>query len=305
MKAVRFNAYGGIDVLQVIDVPVPEPGPDQLLVKVRAAGINPGEAKIRAGALHDRFPATFPSGEGSDLAGTVEQLGEGVTGFAVGDAVIGFNHERASHAEYVLVQAEHATAKPETLAWAIAGGLYVAGATAWAAVKAVSLSKGDVVVVSAAAGGVGSLAVQLARRSGARVIGLASESNHDWLRLHDVIPIAYGDGVAARIRDAASGAPTAFVDTYGPPYVELALELGIAPDTIDTIADFAAAATHAVKSEGSMEGSTAAVLKELAELLAAGELELPVAATYPLSEVRAAFAELEQGHTRGKIVLIP
>jgi NADPH:quinone reductase-like Zn-dependent oxidoreductase len=114
MKAVRFDAYGGIDVLQVIEVPTPVPGPGQLLIKVRAAGINPGEAKIRSGALHERWPATFPSGQGSDLAGTVEALGEGVTGFSIGDPVIAFNHERASHAEYALVTADQATADMES-----------------------------------------------------------------------------------------------------------------------------------------------------------------------------------------------
>jgi NADPH:quinone reductase-like Zn-dependent oxidoreductase len=306
MKAVQFDRYGGIDVLDVREVPTPSPGEGELLVRVRATGINPGEGKIRQGELHDRWPATFPSGEGSDLAGVVEALGDGVSGFAAGDEVIGFVHDRSSHAEHAVVPAEWATPKPEAVPWEVAGGLYVAGATAWAAVRSVSLGADDAVVVSAAAGGVGSLVVQLAARSGARVIGLASDANHEWLRAHGVIPVAYGDGLAARIRDAArGGAPDAFIDCYGAPYVELAIELGVAVERIDTIADFEGAAKHGVKTEGSMEGSTAAVLAELGGLIAAGELEMPVAATFPLSEVRAAFTELEQGHTRGKIVLVP
>src|ERR1700689_1328446 len=188
MKAVRFAEYGGIDVLDVVDVPRPVPGPGQLLVSVKAAGINPGESKIREGLLHERWPATFPSGQGSDLAGVVEQVGDQVSGFAAGDEVIGFTDERASQAELVVIQAENATRRPPGVPWEVAGALFVAGTTAYAVVRAVSLSQGDTVVVSGAAGGVGSLAVQLAKRAGATVIGLASEHNHEWLRERGVIP---------------------------------------------------------------------------------------------------------------------
>ncbi len=172
-KAVRFEEYGGIDVLNVVEVPMPEPGPGQVLVRVKAAGINPGEAKIREGMLHARWPATFPSGQGSDLAGIVARPGPGVTGFAAGDEVIGFTDDRASQAEYALIEAGHLTAKPAGVPWQVAGSLFVAGATAYAAVRAVALTAGDTVAVSGAAGGVGSIAVQLARRAGATVIGLA------------------------------------------------------------------------------------------------------------------------------------
>ncbi len=320
-RAVRFQKYGGVDVLDVVEVPAPVPGPGQLLVSVKAAGINPGEGKIRDGQLHERWPATFPSGEGSDLAGVVEALGDGVSAFAVGDEVIGFTDNRASHAELALVEATNATPRPAGVPWEVAGSLHVAGTTAYAAVRAVSLAAGDVVVVSGAAGGVGSLAVQLATRTGATVIGLAGEPNHRWLRDHGVVPVTYGDGVADRIRAAASGAAgsggagsggagsgsgvDAFIDLAGGGYVELAVSLGVARERINTIADFAAIETFGVKGEGSAAAATAAVLAELAALIAAGELEMPIARVYPLDEVREAYRALERGHTRGKIVLVP
>jgi NADPH:quinone reductase-like Zn-dependent oxidoreductase len=304
-RAVRFDTYGDVDVLEVRDVDPPEPGPGQLLVRVRAAGINPGEAKIREGALHDRFPATFPSGQGSDLAGVVERTGPGVDAFAPGDEIIGFTDDRSSHAELVVIDAAHATPKPPGVPWEVAGSLFVVGATAWAAVRAVAPRPGETVVISGAAGGVGSLAVQLAARTGAAVIGLASAPNHAWLGAKGVTPVSYGDGVADRIRAAAPGGVDAFIDTVGGGYVELALELGVAPERIDTIADFAAIQRYGVKGDGNAVGASAATLAELAGLLAAGELELPVARTYPLEEVREAYRELAAGHTHGKIVLIP
>lgn len=304
-RAVRFDEYGGTDVLYVTEVEDPAPGPGQLLVRVKAAGINPGEAKIRQGLLHERWPATFPSGQGSDLAGVVEAVGEGVTEFAPGDEVIGFTDERASHAELVVIDAANATPKPAGVSWEVAGALFVVGATASAAVHAIGAGSGDTVVIAGAAGGVGSIAVQLARRAGATVIGLASQANHEWLRSHGVTPVTYGDGVADGLREAAPGGVDAFIDTVGPPYVELALELGVAPDRIDTIADFEAVDKHGVKAEGNAAGASAQTLAQLAALVEEGALEVPIAATYPLDQVREAYTELERNHTRGKIVLKP
>ncbi len=302
MKAVRFDEYGGINVLYVADVPVPEPNQGEALIQVKAASINPGEAKIREGAMHARFPATFPSGEGSDLAGIVTKLGPGVTGFAVGDEVIGFTNRRASHAEYVIVEAQNLTAKPADVSWEVAGSLAIAGCTAYAAVRAVSLRPGETVAVSGAAGGVGSIAVQLAKRTGADVIGIAGPDKRDWLAAHGIIPAEYGEGLANRLRETRLNA---FIDTYGSGYVKLAIELGVAPSRINTIADFGAVQEYGVKAEGSGAGMSAPVLAELAGLVASGELDVPIAATFPLEDVRAAFALLEQGHTLGKIVLIP
>jgi NADPH:quinone reductase-like Zn-dependent oxidoreductase len=304
VKAVRFDEYGEVDVLNVVDVPTPEPGPGQVLVAVKAAGINPGEGKIRAGLLHSRFPATFPSGEGSDLAGIVTATGPGVTGLSAGDEVIGYTENRASHAEYVVAEAGNLTPRPAAVPWEVAGALFVTGATAYAAVRAVGAAPGDTVVVAGAAGGVGSIAVQLARLAGATVIGLAGETNHVWLAEHGVIPVSYGDGVAERIR-AAAPRVDALIDTQGGNYVQLALDLGIQPSRIDTIVNFAAVADHGVKADGNAAGASAGVLAELAGLVAAGKLEIPIAATFPLAQVRDAYTELERGHTRGKIVLIP
>jgi len=304
VKAVRFDEYGGTEVLKVVDVPRPAPGAGRVLVQVKAAGINPGEAKIRAGLLHSRWPAAFPSGQGSDLAGIVAETGPGVTSFSTGDEIIGWTDNRVSQAEYVVVEEQHLTAKPAAVPWEVAGALFVAGATAYAAVRAVGLTEGDTVVVSGAAGGVGSLAVQLARRAGATVIGLASEAHHQWLAGHGVIPVTYGDGVAGRIRQAA-GQVDAFIDTFGAEYVEVALDLGVEPSRIDTIANFEAVARFGVKAEGNAAGASAGVLAELAGLIAAGELEVPIAATFPLDRVRDAYRQLAEGHILGKIVLLP
>jgi NADPH:quinone reductase-like Zn-dependent oxidoreductase len=302
VKAVRFGEYGDVDVLKVAEVPTPAPGPGQVLVQVKAAGINPGEAKIREGLLHARWPATFPSGQGSDLAGIITETGPGVTGFAAGDEVIGFTDNRASQAEYVVVEEQNLTAKPAGVPWQVAGALHVAGATAYAAVRAVALTEGDTVVVSGAAGGVGSLAVQLARQTGATVIGLASPANHEWLAGHGIIPVAYGAGTADRIRQAAAKVD-AFIDTFGADYVQLALALGVEPSRIDTIVRFDAVAEYGVKAEGSSAGAGAATLAELAGLIAAGKLEVPIAATYPLAQVQDAYRRLATGHILGKIVL--
>jgi NADPH:quinone reductase-like Zn-dependent oxidoreductase len=304
-KAVRFNEYGDVDVLQVVEVDDPAPGAGELLIRVKAAGINPGEAKIRDGSLDAMWPATFPSGQGSDLAGVVEQVGEGVTGFEVGDEIIGFTDNRASQAELVVIEAANATPRPAEVPWDVAGALFVAGATAWASVRSVSLTSGDTVVVAGAAGGVGVIAVQLAVRTGATVIGLASEVNHEWLRAHGAVPVVYGEGVADRIREAAPGGVDAFLDMIGGGYVDLALELGVDPQRINTIADFEAVQTKGVKSEGNAVGASASTLAQLAGLIAAGDLEVPIAARYPLDQVQDAYRELAKGHTRGKIVLEP
>jgi len=278
-----------------------------VLVEVKAAGINPGEAAIRNGFMHAQWPATFPSGQGSDFAGVVAETGSGVHDFAEGDEVIGFTDNRGSHAEYVVVPVENLTAKPAEVSWDVAGALNVAGKTAYAAVRAVALSRGDVVAVAGAAGGVGTIAVQLAIDAGATVLGIAGPSNDEWLRAHNVIPVNYGDDLAARLRAASpSGRIDAFLDFFGGGYVELAIdELGVAPDRVDTIIDFAAAEQFKVKTAGNADANNAGVLAELAALIADGKLDVPIAEVYALDDVRKAYRTLEQRHTRGKIVLRP
>lgn len=304
-RAVRFDQYGDRSVLYVADVDVPAAGLGEVLVEVRAAGVNPGEAAIRRGAMAARFPATFPSGEGSDLAGVVSALGPTVSEFAIGDEVLGWSWQRSSHAEYVVVPVGQLIAKPPALSWEVAGSLYVVGCTAYAAVGAIAAHEGDTVVVSAAAGGVGSVVVQLLRLKEASVIGIASEPHHPWLRSHGVVPVAYGEGLDERIRTAAPGGVDAFIDLFGPQYIDLALTLGVPPERIETIISRERAEAVGAKTAGSADASTTQVLAYMADLAASGQIEVPIAATYPLEQVRDAFAELEERHTQGKIVLVP
>jgi NADPH:quinone reductase len=304
-RAVRFDRYGGREVLYVADIDMPSPGPGEVVVEVRAAGINPGEAGIRSGAMHEMFPATFPTGEGSDLAGVVTTVGPDVTEFAVGDEVLGFSFRRSSHATHTAVPVNQLIRKPPQLSWEVAGSLYVVGATAYAAVRSVAPQPGDTVAVSAAAGGVGSLVVQLLVLRKARVLGIAGPANAEWLRARGVTPIAHGDGLAARLREAAPDGIDAFIDLFGPDYVQLAVDLGVAPERIDTIIAFQKAGEVGAKTEGSVDASTPEVLTEIAGLVATGAVEFDIAATYPLDQVADAFEELEKRHTHGKIVLLP
>ena len=221
MKAVRFDQYGGVDVLKVVDAPVPEPGQGEALIKVKAASIKPGEAKIREGLLHARWPTTFPSGEGSDFAGIVTKIGPGVGSVKVGDEVIGFTDKRASHAEYVVAEARNLTPKPAGVSWEVAGSLAVAGSTAYAAVHAVSLN-GAVRCRPQRAASARSRC-SFARRADAKVIGIASPANHAWLSQHGVDAVAYGEGLADRLRKFGLNA---FIDCHGVGYVNLAIELG-------------------------------------------------------------------------------
>jgi NADPH:quinone reductase-like Zn-dependent oxidoreductase len=301
MRAVRFEQFGGPEVLEIQDVPDPQATPGRVVVRVRAAGTNPGEIPIREG----RLGGEVPSGEGTDFAGVVEVVGEGVDGVAAGDEVIGWSEERSSHAELVSVPAHQLTTKPAELSWEVAGGLFVVGLAAWGSVDAVQPRSGETVVVSAAAGGVGGFAAQLARHAGADVIGLASEANHDWLRSRDIVPVAYGDGQEERIRAAAPAGVDAFMDTHGGGYVDLAVGLGVAPDRINTIIDFDAAQRVGASRQGTHQVASAERLAEVAGLVVDGTVELPVAGTYPLDRVRDAFEELSARHTRGKIVLVP
>ncbi|MGW1711890.1 NADP-dependent oxidoreductase [Streptomyces sp. NPDC002156] len=305
-QVVRFDQYGDRDELYVTDVPMPEAGPGEVVVEVRAAGINPFDAMIRSGVIRDLFPVDFPSGQGSDLAGVVTAVGAGTDGLAVGDEVLGWSPSGAAQATHVAVPAIHLVAKPPQVSWEVAGSLHMAGATAYAALRAVAPQPGETVAVSAAAGGVGSFLVQMLTGRGVRVLGIASSANSWWLQKHGVVPVPYGDGLLERLEQAAGpGGIDAFIDLYGPEYLDLAVDLGIKPDRIQTTVAMERAAQLGARTDGRHNATAREILVELVGLVASGAVEPPVAATYPLDRVADAFAELEQGHTHGKIVLIP
>lgn len=305
MRAVRFERWGDPSVLEVMNVPVPTVDAGRVLVKVEAAGINPGEAGIRSGAFDRWNPTKLPSGQGTDLAGVVVKTGSAVTGVVVGDEVLGWSWERASHAEYCSVPVGQIVRKPKGLSWEVAGALDVAGTTAFVAVRAVEPTEGETAVVSAAAGGVGGIVAQLLRLRGVRVIGIASPANFEWLQSHGVEPVAYGEGLLERVRLLAPDGVNMFIDTFGEQYVHLAIALGVRRERINTIIAFAAAAQLGVKAEGSSLGADPAILAELAHLAGTRALEIPIAAIYRMEDVQAAYVELERRHTRGKIVLVP
>jgi NADPH:quinone reductase-like Zn-dependent oxidoreductase len=302
-KAVQLSAYGGLEQLAIVDVAKPEPQAGEVIVRVIAAGTNPGEIAIREGYLKAAFPMAFPFGQGTDFAGRVDAVGAGVTAFAPGDAVLGWSHERSAQAEYVRSTPERLIAKPPSLDWFRAGSLSVVAFTAVAAVRAVALQPGEVVAVSGAAGGVGSLAVQLAQRTGARVLGIASDASAPFLRSVGVEAIAYGDGLAERLRAAAPKGLDAFIDLFGDGYLDLAVTLGVAPQRMNTIIDFAGATKVGAKTDGSAAATSRETLAFVAGAIAWGDLVMPLSAIYPFAMVRGAYAELARRKTHGKIVL--
>jgi NADPH:quinone reductase len=302
-KAVQLSAYGGLEQLKIVEVAKPEPKAGEVVVRVIAAGTNPGEIGIREGFLKDVYPKEFPFGQGADFAGRVDSVGAGVAEFSPGDAVLGWSEERSAQAEYVLSSTARLIAKPPALDWFRAGSLFVVATTAVAAVRAVSLKPGDVVAVSGAAGGVGSLAVQFAQRTGARVIGIASDESAPFLRSVGVEPLAYGNGLGERLRAAAPNGLTAFIDLFGGGYVELAVTLGVAPERINTIIDFAGAQKAGAKTDGSAAATSRETLAFVANAIAWGDIVMPVSAIYPFSMVHDAYTELARRKAHGKIVL--
>jgi enoyl reductase len=298
-RAVSFSSYGEPEVLEVVEVPEPHAGDGQVRVAVRTAGLNPFDVKVRHGVLPK---LALPSLQGSEFAGVVDEVGAGVTGWHAGDEVLGWIG-RGAQAEHVVVPSTSLAAKPTALDWLTAGGIGLVGNTAKRATDSLALGSADTVLVSGAAGGVGLLGSQLARLTGATVIGTASPRNHDALRSLGIVPVAYGEGMLERLREAAPQGITAMLDTVGGESIDVALALGVPAARINTIADSAAAARHGLGSVGG-GGKTSEELGELARLAADGALVLPIRASYPMGEVRAAYGDLESGHGLGKIVLV-
>jgi len=299
-RIVQYNRYGGPEVLDIVEVDEPHAGPGEVRVAVRAAGINNFDSKVR------QSPAimpnrALPSGQGSEFAGVIDEVGEGSTTAAVGDEVLGWSNFEAQ-ADFVVVPADQIAPKPSTLGWAAAGGLGLVGNTAERSTRAVTPQRGETVLVSAVAGGVGLFAAQFALADGAIVIGTASEDNHDYLRGLGVIPIAYGPGLIDRLRAAAPHGIDAVIDNAGQETIEVAIELGVNPKRINTIVYFEGAAKYGISTVGG-GGKKSEDLARLARLVADGTIVLPIAATYPLAEVRTAYEQLETRHLRGKIVL--
>ena len=290
---VSYARFGGPDVLQVTEVDEPHAAAGQVRVAVRTAGLNPYDYKVRRGDYGDRG---FPSTQGFDFAGVVDEVGEGVAGVELGEPVLGFA-ATAAQAEYVVVPATNIAAKPEELDWAVAGGIGLVGNAARRSVDSLSLGSTDTVLVTAAAGGVGLLATQFAVATGATVVGTASEKNHEFLRSLGATPVAYGDGQIERLRASAPQGYTAMLDNAGA--VALGIELGIPLGRINSIVDFD---TEGIGTVGGGR-KNAAELAELAGAAASGEIVFPILATYPLAAVADAYARLEQRSGLGKIVL--
>ena len=299
-RAVRFDRYGPEAVLDVVEVPRPAPARGEALVQVVTSSINPGEITIREGGIGDD---ALPSGQGSDLAGRIVELGEGAGGWSVGEEVIGWTDSREAQADYVNVPAGQLTTRPPAVSWEQAGSLYVAGCTAYGMVEAVAPRAGETVAVAGAAGGVGSIAIQLLRARGAHVLGIAGPANDDWLAAQGVQPVNYGYRFAERLRATAPDGIDALLDAHGDGYVQLAFELGVPAERIVTIIDFEAAEARGAKIVFGHEVASAEMLGELAAAIDRGELAIPIAATFPLEQVREAYARLAERHTQGKIVL--
>lgn len=304
INAVLFDRFGDSSVLHVGAVPDVVPGPGEVVVAVATAGINPGEIPIREGLFEQTYPTTLPSGLGSDFAGVVTALGEGVTSVSVGDEVIGLSDERNALASSVRIAADRVVPLPEGLDWDVAGALYVSSTTARAAVDAVAPKLGETVVVSGAAGGVGILVTQLAVRAGARVLAVAGPDHAALIESVGGVPVPYGEGLDDRLRQGAPSGIDALIDTHGGGYVDLGVALGVPLDRIETIIDFEASGRLGTKALGMASVlDPAAVVADTARMLAAGELVLPIRRRYPLDEVRVAYDELASGHGAGKIVL--
>ncbi|WP_329481502.1 NADP-dependent oxidoreductase [Kribbella sp. NBC_01484] len=303
MRAVVFEEFGGPEVLRTEDVTEPHAGPGQTRVRVRAAGVNPIDFKVRRGWTKGFIDVTFPATPGLEVAGVVDEVGEG-SEFAVGDEVVGWS-TTGSYAEHALVG--NVVRKPSGVSWEQAVGLPVAGETAQRVLDELQLKDGETLLLHGAAGAVGSIAAQLAKTTGATVIGTASPANHDFLRSLGVIPVAYGEGLVDRIREVAPQGIDAVFDTAGQGGLKESIELRGDTDRIITIADFAAqelGVAASMGSSGTPEEIAAGLTNQL-QAAAAGNLQVRIAQTFALADAAKAQELSESGHARGKVVVLP
>jgi NADPH:quinone reductase-like Zn-dependent oxidoreductase len=300
MRALQFKAYGGPEVLEWAEAPEPHPGPGQIRIAVRAASVNPIDWKAFSGALSGGEPMAGTGYLGSDAAGVVDEVGEGVSGVAVGDEV--FGRGRNTQAEFALLDSW--AAKPPPIDWAVAAAAGVAGETGERGLRLLEVKARDTLFVDGGAGGVGAVAVQLALARGARVVASASQANHDYLREIGAIPVLYGQGVAERVRAAAGGPVDAVFDVAGKTPVQELISLVPEPSQVLSIANFAAAQAGARVTGGGADSHPMEALAEVAELLAQNKLVIKVQ-TFPFDRAAEAYRISQSGHVRGKLVLVP
>ena len=299
MKGIQFSQFGGPEVLELVELPDPEPGPGQIRVAVRAAGVNPIDWKVRSGAMG----GDLPKRTGQEVSGVVDELGDGVTGVAVGDAVFGGAAGGGGAAELALL--ENYARVPASLDFAGAAALPVAVETAARTLDVLGVGGGQTIVINGASGSVGIAAVQFARARGARVIGTASEANQDYLREFGAEPTTYGEGLAERVRALAADGVDRALDAAGGGALPALVELTGSADRVVTIADYAGAQETGVAFSGGMGPERAwHALADAAQLIEAGRFRLPVAQTFPLDQIAEAHRVSEGGHPRGKLVLI-
>jgi NADPH:quinone reductase-like Zn-dependent oxidoreductase len=305
-RAVIYEKFGGLEVLELQDVPEPHAGPGEIRVRVAAVGLNPMDPAIAATPeLAARFNITVPSGFGYDFAGVVDEVGNGASGFAVGDRVYGGVMERAA-ADFVVVKTPLGARDglfhtPEGLSDEVASTLAIAGGTASAALAAIDLRAKDTVLIGGAAGGVGVFAVQLARLAGATVIGTASESTFPFVRELGAEPVAYGAGLADRVRALAPDGITAAIDLFGTETIETALALGVAPERIAAIAA-GPTPPGGARAAGGADAEPGA-LPRIADTIVAGKITVPIAARFPIQQIREAATLQADRHVHGKLVV--
>ena len=298
MKAVRFSRFGGPEVLEIVDLPDPCPGFGQVRIAVRAAGVNASDWKKREGLMDGELPQTL----GYEAAGIVDELGEGVADVAAGDRVFGFSADGAAQAELTVLS--YYAPIPPALDFPGAAALPAAVETAARALDQLGVESGSMVLVNGASGSVGSAAVQLAVIRGARVIGTASAANHEYLRSLGAEPVAYGEGLTERVRTLAPDGVDLALDVAGSGVLPELIELAGGAERVVTIADFEGAQKYGVRFSRGDAGRALYALDDIGELIESGRFSLPVARTFPLAEVAAAHRASEDGHLRGKVVLV-